>query len=194
MSLPNLIIILGVAMLLLAIAFIVIIFIKRKNENKTSLFVLSRITLVLLILVSISTISCIVLAKEANDRGMYDNSQPINEIIEHVINSPIDQSTEIPAEPKNMIVLVYRFDCPDCNALHNQIEQDLSNVNHINVSSRTPEGKMFSTEYGVNQVPSAVAFSSTGEHLTLPLYTSDENENPIYLPENMEALIAFAAL
>lgn len=193
MTFPILMIVLG-AIALLSIATIVAITIirKKKQESKKAIL-LARIAIILLILSCIGLIITTVLVKSASDRGMYDNTQPIDEVMYHIENSPIDQSSEIPAEPTNLLVRVYRFDCKDCNALHETIENDIANYDHINVSSRTPEGKIFSVEYGVNQVPSIVAFNSAGEHLTLPLYTSDENGNPIYLPENTEALIEFAS-
>lgn len=197
MTIAKLMIILIIVAVLSLISLVITMIIRKKkniDEKKNKLIkICSRTLLILLVLSSIGIISSTILIKTATDKGMYDNTQPINEIIYHTINSPVDQSNKIPDEPTNMLVLVYRFDCKDCNALHSTIDEDISNTQHINVSSRTPEGKIFSTEYGVNQVPSIVAFNSQGNHLTLPLYTSDDDGNPIYLPENTQELIKFAS-
>lgn len=118
-------------------------------------------------LISIFTYSYI--NQRAIDCGAYNNiqlSQSINDVLYYTDNG-YTESDNIPSDLSGKLVIFYRYGCPDCAAIHNELIKYLSdnNIDDIYfVSSKSTVGKKLLYPYSdkdkclIDQVPSIVYY------------------------------------
>lgn len=185
MTVIQLIILCGALLIVGVIAF----FITARKQQKSS--VPARICLVISGIMLIGLIATTVTVHIALERGMTSIDITVPRMMQGIANSPVEQSNELSDSYESTLIYIYRFDCSDCNALHEQITNALSPYPHICVSSRTPKGKNFIQDKNIDSVPSVIAYNSKGEFASHSIYTTDENENPVFDGEAFDELIAF---
>lgn len=122
----------------------------------------------------------------ALQHGMYGLDIRAERIFTNIQKSPIDQSADFakvsnfqegsnPEPVKSSYVVVYRFTCPDCEAISEELDAKLKAEGkpYWYVSSRSAVGKALCSLYGINEVPSIIAYDSQGKASTGIIYTKD---------------------
>lgn len=93
---------------------------------------------------------------------------------------------------KDILVVLYRFDCPDCEKVQKQIERDFPRNNQkiYYVPSRTKYGKNLAKRSGAKIVPSIVYIDQKGHTQVSNLIGStsieDEHAKPQYLKRTVK--------
>ena len=141
----------------------------------------------------IAALGCIlyysILNKQALDRGAYDDiqkTQTLDELKESIDKGFIE-SKDIPDDVSGKIVIVFKYGCKDCNAIHDTL-MDYLKKNNIEdvyfVSSRSEAGKRILYPYEdkskciIDRVPSIIYFTKNPKNDTnicynQPLYDYD---------------------
>ena len=152
----------------------------RKDEIKNQkISTAARMITALFIIASILFIATTMLARTALAHGAYEfNDVTVAQTIEHVRKSPVDQSQDLPENPKNMVVYMYRYTCPDCEDVHDYMTSwlDKQPIPHLYVSSRSEKGSKLRDSAHVEEVPSMLYFDKDGKVTTLVVYKMDTNE------------------
>lgn len=179
----------------------------KKNSEKTLHIasVLLRIICAMLILSSMSlVITSSVINKKALDSGAYGNiqySQTIGEIMDDVKHG-FKESKDIPSDLTGSIVIFYKYGCPDCKAIHDELMQELekykdNKIYFVSTHSATGNRLVYpngDTEKAfINDVP-AIAYyqyydSSQPNAKKSILYTFDADKNPILDKLVLETII-----
>lgn len=185
MTIVQLIILCSALLIAGIVAFIIIAHKQRKSS------VPAKLCLVVSTLMFVGLIFSAVSIHFAVERGMTTMDITIPRMMQGIANSPIEQSSELRDEYTSTLIYIYRFDCSDCNALHEQTMNALSPYTYICVSSRTPGGKNFIQDKDIDSVPSVVAYNSKGEFKSGSIYVTDENENPVFDQKAFDELVEF---
>lgn len=135
-------------------------------------------------LISIATAIVLIMQVHiAKAHGMYSYDIPVMELPNNIAHSPKDQSAEfdMEAEHKNTIVMLYRFTCHDCEAVHEQFNAELDSLpyEHYWISSRSEVGQKLREMYNINEVPTMIAFDINGRASVAKAYTYDDAGNPM---------------
>ena len=153
----------AIGILLLLISLIL----RNRTNTKSSLtrlpFVLGACTTI------VSGVLGIVLftqVQAAKPHGLYSLDIEVTKLSEGIAHSPIDQSANFdPDEPHtNTIAVLYRFTCPDCEAIYEQFKAQLDSLPYDTywISSRSTNGRKLLDLYGVNEVPTLIVFDANG--------------------------------
>jgi hypothetical protein len=107
--------------------------------------------------------------------------------------SPIED--ELPENLTGYIVIYYRFDCPDCHAVYDELSEQVKDNDKVCwISSRSTQGKALLASYPVDEVPSGIYFReyTYGGALTYTkkrLYTTDDDGNTILSSNGINRLL-----
>ena len=134
--------------------------------------------------------------KTAYEHGMTEMNISLVEMLDCIKNSPVEDSLpENYDELKGAIIIYYKFDCPDCKAIYNELSQKVKdNPNVYWVSSRTEQGKKILEKYPVEKVPTGIYirkedFGGEINFTAKVLYKADENEKTVLDKEAIERLL-----
>lgn len=185
MTIVQLIILFSVLIIAGIIMFIIIAH-KQRNSSLPA-----KICLAISSIMLVGLIASIVSVHFAIERGMTTADISVTRMIQGITNSPIEQSSELRNDYTSTLIYVYRFDCSDCNTLHEQTMNALSPYTYICISSRTPKGKDFIQDKDIDSVPSIIAYNSAGEFTSSSIYITDENNNPIFDKDAFDKLVKF---
>ena len=118
----------------------------------------------------------------AYSRGYFGQDASLAQLKDASELAPNDQSATLPNEITSSIVVIYKFGCPDCEAIYNDLYQDVDNIDipTYYVSSRSDRGHTLCVAYDINDVPTALAYNEDGSVLQKKLYYVDDEENSIY--------------
>ena len=98
-------------------------------------------------------------------------------------NSP--KESKLPDDIEGVIIIYYRFDCPDCRAIYNDLASAVANTDNVYwISSRSETGKSLLDKYPVDEVPTGIyirhdTYNGNVTFTKYELATTDENENTI---------------
>lgn len=183
---------------------------KEADKTEKSLHAASiglRIICGLLILSSMGLIFYTsMLNKMALANGAYDNiqnSQTIREMKDD-IKYGFEESEDIPSDLTGCIVIFYRYGCPDCKAIHDDlmkaIESHKDNKIYF-VSTRSDKGRQLlhpdgnEEKYLVNDVPAIVYYQTYGSDSQKVkksiLYTFDDKKNPVFDSQVFDIIIRY---
>ena len=106
---------------------------KLNTKIKTHISVIKLIAYVLPIMIGLSitlimmlyAASVIELNKTAYEHGMYQHNLTIKEIQYLINNSP--KESILPENINNAFIIYYKFGCPDCTAIYNDLNKELTN-------------------------------------------------------------------
>ena len=176
----------------------------RVLEKETDHFIISQIpnttklskqivklNVITAILLGLGIISLVIFAgysSMAKKYGAYENvhlSQTLLQIKSSIDNGFIE-SENIPEEPKGSILIFFKYGCPDCTQIHDDLEEYLLTHNVTNyyyVSSRSKQGKALIEKYPITEVPSGVYVkekdSSIAKNITMIIYRKTDKDSPI---------------
>ena len=193
-----------------------------KSKKTKTLQMVLRILNPLLISAYVIALICIftyagasAYAKRYGAYDAFDKIETINTIRNLPNTSFIDQSRLVPNgdERLGVILIFYKYNCPDCIETHDMILESLSNYPDAEVyfvSSRSEIGKELVTEYEIQEVPSALYIRIPPEGFTVedygPLATlyrdfyerkpdgtalTDENGHNVYTTEGFDFLLMY---
>lgn len=144
------------------------------------------------LIVAIFTLIISMRYQSAKKRGAYTSNITIQELNEGIRYSPIED--ELPENLEGAIVIFYKFDCPDCHAIYNDLKDAVSGHDNIYwVSSRSEQGKALLANYPIPEVPYGVYFRTYtyGGNLNYTkkvLYCDDANGNTVLNETNLNRL------
>jgi len=103
----------------------------------------------------------------------------------------------LPDDLNNTIVIYYKFSCPDCHAIHQELTDAINaqpDAKIYLVSTQSAQGKDLKSKYPVDEVPSGIYISDTivadGEgYIKKVLYTTDENGDQHLNTANLTRLL-----
>lgn len=167
------------AMLVAAIVYLCITAARRQhdpdNAEKSQLW-----PPVTYVVVSVICLSCsFALTMNAASHGMTDldnwPSLSLYQTIKSTLHSPVAQTA--PDDLEGQIVILYKFGCPDCEAIYDELSTATDGREGIWwVSSRSEQGRALVEAYSVPEVPSLLYFrvhhdGNTPEVYQATLYT-----------------------
>ena len=125
--------------------------------------------------------------------GDFRKVETISSVMEHTDKGYIE-SDNIPEDLRGSIVIYFKYGCPDCAGIHDELVELLQKYpdNRIYfVSTRSETGKKILEQYHIDVVPSAIYVPYNGYHHIEILYNyKKQPEDPvIFISENFETLI-----
>lgn len=170
------------------------IILTKKNDTKNTI---TRLPLYLgSCMTIISGILGIVLftqVQTAKPHGLYSMDIEVTKLAKGIAHSPLDQSESFnpDEEHKNAIVVLYRFTCPDCEAVYEQFKAQLDSLPYDTywISSRSKNGRALLEQYGVSEVPTILAFDANGRVSVAKAYTYDDAGNAILDQSAMDVVL-----
>lgn len=160
-----------------------------RKTAKVICFLILDIALAIMIITLIITTKY----KTAVKHGAYTDDMTVKTMYDGIKYSPIE--SKLPDNLEGCIVLYYRFDCPDCHAVYNDLSAAVKDKDSIYwVSTRSEQGKALLAQYPVNEVPSGIYFrkNTYSDALTYTkkvLYTTDSSENTVLYKDNLNRLL-----
>lgn len=125
------------------------------------------------------------ITKTAVEHGLTSDVEKMsmNELKDLINNSP--KESKLPDNIEGAIIIYYRFDCPDCSAIYNDLANAVANNSNIYwISSRSEAGKSLLEKYPVDEVPTGIyirhdTYNGNVTFTKYELFTTDENGNTI---------------
>lgn len=187
---------------LIGIIIIVIILIDtirkfRKGIKDTAQKAKKRVIVALGVITALSLISMVVLNASyaiAVKHGAYTRDMTIATMYDGISHSPVEDTLPTELTP-GTIIIYYRFDCPDCRAIYDDLMAASANVDNIYfISSRSPQGQALLEQYPVSEVPSGIylrAYTYNGalEYTKKVLYYQDLNGNIVFNQSDFNRLV-----
>lgn len=119
---------------------------------------------------------------------MYDMHTTVTETVDYISKTPIE--SKIPDDLSNKLVVYYRFDCPDCHAVYDDLKNATQNYDIVWISTRSKNGKELRKKYPVEYVPTGIAFNADKQYISFTLYKS-ENGKIILDSDNLDLLLKY---
>lgn len=139
-----------------------------------------------LALTLIATLVCdfalAVFAGVAVTKGLWTLNTPIDEVADGVFSAetPFDESATV-KRATNVVIGFYRFGCPDCVAVHDELESWAAenDLDLVWVSTRSEVGRRLFLSQPVDQVPALMAVRTDDKTLTRIAFEVDENGHAV---------------
>lgn len=108
----------------------------------------------------------------------------------HKYDQPFHGREDIlPKSLANCIIILYRSDCPECAAIHEEITGSLSSRNDVYfISSRGAQGENLRKDYPIASVPAAIYFESDGKTRHVAYLAKTDESGTVFLEDNLERL------
>lgn len=132
------------------------------------------------------TASVTSLAVTAYQHGMYQNNLNIKDIQKAINASPIQ--SKLPNDLKNNLIIYYKFGCPDCESIYDELLNNLKNTQVYWVSVKSKTGKNLLNKYPVSDVPAGLYITNTDTGVTKTLSKSINNQTVLDL-DNLNYLL-----
>ena len=167
------------------------LYLKSKNSDKpmhpTKVALPWICTVVLLLCLAYTGIN----VAAAYDHGYYGQDASLAQLVNTTDRTPHDQSAELPDELTSCIVVLYKYGCPDCDAIYDDLAQSVKNANVkvYYVSSKSERGSGLCAAYDVNDVPTAIAYADDSSVLQKILYYTDDDKNSHFDADAFDRLI-----
>lgn len=163
---------------------------KHKKSKKTIIGITSVIAIAsVLVMITLNASYAV-----AQKHGAYTRDITIESMYYGISHSPVESTLPETLEP-GAIIIYYRFDCPDCHAIYEDLMRATENVDNIYfVSSRSEQGKALIELYPVNEVPSGIylrtyTYNGAIEFTRKILYYTDANGNVVFDQANFNRLL-----
>lgn len=98
-------------------------------------------------------------AKKYGAYGDFYKKNSIAEIDYNIKNGFIDQSDEVPDDPKGCVIIFFKWGCTDCLNIHDELLEKLTEYDLFKtyfVSSKSDRGQELLAEYPMDSVPSGI--------------------------------------
>ena len=111
------------------------------------------------------------------------------------MNQNTPDADKLPSDTKNSIIILYKYGCPDCVAIHDELHETIKETNAkvYFIQSGSPEGQKFVQEGNITNVPSAVyirnePLANGATFNSVQLYTLDVHDKPYFNKSAFERL------
>lgn len=133
--------------------------------------------------------------KTAISHGLTSDMEKMSmsELKDLINNSP--KESKLPDNIEGAIIIYYRFDCPDCKAIYNDLSQAVADNSNIYwISSRSETGKALLDKYPVDEVPTGIyirhdTYNGNVTFTKYELATTDEDGNIILNKSAIDRLL-----
>lgn len=118
--------------------------------------------------------------------GMYDVSNPLDGLSD--INRCTPAESRLPADMDGALVIYYRYGCPDCEAVYEDLKSrlDARGKPYYWISTRSNQGLALLDEYIVEDVPSALYIYPDGRgHAIASLHETDPATGRTVVPSDV---------
>lgn len=98
-------------------------------------------------------------ARKYGAYGDFYKKNSLAEIKYNIAHGFIDQSEEVPEDPKGCVIIFFRWGCPDCANIHDALLEKMKEYDLYKtyfVSSRSDRGQQLIAEYPIEEVPSGI--------------------------------------
>lgn len=104
-------------------------------------------------------------------------SMPVLDMVRHVVSTPMESDPPY-ADVNGHLILYYRFDCPDCEAVYPALQDAFRGQDRVLwIATRSMRGEELAARYPVASVPSAVYVDYSGQPHAYDLLSTD-GESP----------------
>jgi len=135
-----------------------------------------------------------VFAGVAVAKGLWTLNTPIDEVANGVFSdeTPFDESSTVEGAT-DVVIGFYRFGCPDCVTVHDELESwaAKNDLDLVWVSTRSEVGRRLFLSQPVDQVPALMAVRSNDETLTRIAFEVDENGHAVVNEPALAAIETF---
>lgn len=142
-------------------------------------------------------ITLVIITGIAIQHGLYSLQTPIVDTVAILVqgDTPIDESASTSTDQTNVVYAFYRFGCPDCEEIHDDLVNwaDENDIDLIWVSTRSEKGRVLFNSTSVDQVPAIEVVNKDGESFARVVYSVDPFTNKAIPNDNaLDALAKFA--
>ena len=192
-SIPMLDILFITVFILTVMVLVLLEWISRKHKKRKTLLalILHGIVYALLLTAAIFQLSAISVRQEANQHGCEDlKMYTLQELTDAINTSPKEDT--LPENLSGSIILFYRFDCADCEAVYHQLSDLIKDHSRAYwVSTRSKQGKKLRETYPIKEVPSGLFIMDNGHYKLSDLITAqhlytDALDELLFLQRNYE--------
>lgn len=170
---------------------------KRKKEHRT---LSKKIIYFICILYACSVLlfaTSVVFRSVAIKHGAWGDFEKKETFYSVIVNSKngFVESADIPEDLRGSIIIYFKYGCPDCNGIHDELLQAIKDHPESRiyyVSTRSETGKKILARYHIDAVPSAVyiPYDSDVYHIQILYNIQKTPEEPvIFISDNFEKLI-----
>lgn len=135
-----------------------------------------------------------VFAGVAVAKGLWTLNTPIDEVADGVFSdkTPFDESATVEGAT-DIVIGFYRFGCPDCITIHDELESWAAenDLDLVWVSTRSEVGRRLFLSQPVDQVPALMAMRADDETLTRIAFEIDENGHAVVNAPALAAIETF---
>lgn len=148
---------------------------KPKNNGITN--IITTILFGLMLIVTIELMSIHTTYTIAKEHGYGENNETmhINHVWQSIDLSPVEDI--LPENLDGTLIIYYKFGCPDCEAVDDEIYEQTKNLQNIYwIATRSKTGSQLLKEYPVTKVPAGVFIKSSKSFITRTLYDRIDDE------------------
>lgn len=98
-------------------------------------------------------------ARKYGAYGDFYKKNTLSEIQYNIAHGFVDQSDEVPEDPKGCVIIFFRWGCPDCTNIHDALLEKMKEYDLYKtyfVSSRSDRGQELIEQYPIEAVPSGI--------------------------------------
>ena len=128
--------------------------------------------------------------KTAELHGYQNIPMSTDNIVKFTELTPVEQI--LPKSKHGIIVIYYRFDCPDCHKIHEQLTKALNLEYHPEiyyVCSRSVQGQKLMKTYSIDTVPTAIYIPLKSDNIVSYPLAITKNNKTIFAKDNFERLL-----
>lgn len=174
----------GILFLCTVLAVMIQIRIHRKKDNLTR----TKLTMAPAGLFLVITCLCLSLIAIAEQKGMQKTAS-VSDFLNGFLSSPIEDT--LPEDLGNTLVVYYRYDCPDCHAVMQDVKQALVQYPVSYVCSRSDQGQTLLEQYPVSYVPTIVYITENpAVYYSFPLATSRSDSEVVLNQSGLDQILA----
>ena len=156
--------------------------------------VVARVLALTLTATLVCDLALAVFAGVAIAKGLWTLNTPIDEVADGVFSdkTPFDESATVEGAT-NVVIGFYRFGCPDCVTIHDELESWAAenNLDLVWVSTRSEVGRRLFLSQPVDQVPALMAVRTDDETLTRIAFEVDEDGHAVVNEPALAAIETF---
>ena len=127
-------------------------------------------------------------------KGLWTLNTPIDEVADGVFSdeTPFDESATVEGAT-DVVIGFYRFGCPDCVTIHDELESWAAenDLDLVWVSTRSEIGRKLFLSQPVDQVPTLMAVRADNETLTRIAFEVDESGHAVVNEPALAAIKTF---
>lgn len=173
----------GILFLCAVFTILIPICIHRKKDNLTR----TKPSMAPAGLFLVLTCLCLSLIFIAEEKGMQKNAT-VSVFLNGFLSSPIEDT--LPEDLSNTLVVYYRYDCPDCHAVLQDVKQVLVQYPVSYICSRSDQGQTLLEQYPVSYVPTIVYITENpAVYYSFPLATSRSDSEVVLNQSGLDQLL-----